>query len=325
MSKRLTKSYLEKYRPRTKKDVVGNSVVLERIFSQVDQGTLVNMILTGDSGLGKTTTAEIIAKKSIGKEHYYTDCVIFNCSDKTGVDNIRKEIIELEKIKPPSGIRIFLMEESEELSKKAQFALKKAMEYPYDRSNRFIFLTNNINKFIPAIKDRCRIYYYMAIRPDEMFPRLKYISKQEEIDISDKLIHVLAELSNGSMRYPIIQLEEFKALDRKITEKDIQLEESLESIKSIFSLLKERKIPQARNKILDLYQDGSNFNNIVKYFHDFTMMSLGNNLNYKSKAQCLIKISEAEFRVKSGCNEFITISYLLSNISLLLQETKKGD
>lgn len=322
MSKRLTKSYLEKYRPRIKEDVVGNTVVLERIFSQVDQGTLVNMILAGDSGLGKTTTAEIIAKKSIGNEHYYTDCVIFNCSDKTGVDNIRKGVIELEKIRPLSGIRIFLMEESEELSDKAQSVLKKAMEYPYDRSNRFIFLSNNINKFIPAIKDRCRIYYYMAIRPDEMFPRLKYIVEQEKIDISDELIYNLAELSNGSMRYPIIQLEEFEALNRKITEKDIQLEESLENIKSIFSLLKKRKIPPARNKILDLYQNGSNFNNIIKYFHDFTIMSLGNNLNYKSKAKCLIKISETEFRVKSGCNEFIAISYLLSNISLLLQETK---
>ena len=325
MSKRLTKSYLEKYRPRTKKDVVGNFVVLERIFSQIDQGTLVNMILTGDSGLGKTTTAEIIAKKIIGKEHYYTDCVIFNCSDKTGVDNIRKEIIEVGKIRPPSGIRIFLMEEAEQLSKKAQFALKKPMEYPFDRSNRFLFLSNNISKFIPAIKDRCRIYYYMAIRPDEMFPRLKHIAEQEKIDISDELIYNLAELSNGSMRYPIIQLEEFEALNRKITADDIQLEESLENIKNIFNLLKERKIPPARNKILDLYQNGSNFNNIIKYFHDFTMMSLGNDLNYKSKAKCLIKIAETEFRVKSGCNEFIAISSLLSNISLLLQETKKGD
>lgn len=319
--KRLTKSFLEKYRPRVRKDIVGNSVVLERIFSQIEQGTLVNMILTGDSGLGKTTTAEIIAKIIIGKEHYYTDCVLFNCSDKTGVNNIRTEIISLEKLRPPSGIRIFLMEESEQLSKKAQFALKKAMEYPYDKSNRFIFLSNNITKFIPAIKDRCRIYNYMAIRPDEMFPRLKYIVEQEEIDILDKLLHTLAELSNGSMRYPIIQLEEFKALNRKIIEKDIQLEESLESIKSIFSLLKLRKIPPARNKILDLYQNGSNFNNIIKYFHDFTMMSLKNNLNYKTKAKCLIKISKTEFRVKSGCNEFIAISFLLSNISLLLQKT----
>ena len=323
MSKKLSKSYLEKYRPRVRKDIAGNSVVLERIFSQIDQGTLVNMILTGDSGLGKTTTAEIITKKIIGKDHYYTDCVLFNCSDKTGVENIRTEIIKIEKLRPASGIRVFFMEEAEQLSKKAQFALKKAMEYPYDKSNRFIFLSNNITKFISAIKDRCRIYYYMAIRPEEMFPRLKYIVEQEVIDISNKLLLNLAELSNGSMRYPIIQLEEFKALDRKITERDIQLEESLESIKSIFNLLKLRKIPPARSKILDLYQNGSNFNNIIKYFHDFTMMSLGNSLNYKTKAKCVIKIAETERNVNQGCNEFIQISFLLSNISLLLQKTRK--
>jgi len=324
MFKKLSKSYLEKYRPRVRKDVVGNSVVLERIFSQIEQGTLVNMILVGDPGLGKTTTAEIIAKMIIGKEHYYTDCIIFNCSDKTGVDNIRKEIIKTEKLRPASGIRIFILEECDELSKKAQFALKKAMEYPYDKSNRFILLSNSMTKFIPAIKDRCRIYNYMAIRPEEMFPRLRYIANQEVINISDKLILNLAKLSNGSMRYPVIQLEEFKALNRRITEKDIQLEESLESIKSIFSLLKQRRIPPARNKILDLYQNGSNFNNIIRYFHDFTMMSLGNDLNYKTKAKCIIKIAKAERNVKAGCNEFLQISYLLSNISLLLQKTRTG-
>ena len=324
MSKRLSKSYLEKYRPRIEEEIAGNSVVLERIFSQINQNILVNMILTGESGIGKTTTAEIIAKKIIGKEYYYTDCVLINCSDKTGVDTIRTEVIGTEKLRPASGIRIFIMEESEELSKKAQFALKKAMEYPYDKSNRFIFLSNNMSKFIPAIKDRCRIYYYMAIRPREMFPRLKHIVEQEKIDISDKLLLNLAKLSNGSMRYPIIQLEELKALNRKITEKDIQLEESLGNIKNIFSLLKLRKIPPAKDKILDLYQNGSNFNNIIKYFHDFTIMSLGNDLNYKTKAKCLIKIAETERNFKEGCNEFIQISYLLSNISLLLQKTKTG-
>jgi len=325
MFKTLSKSFLEKYRPKNREETVGNSIILERIFSQVDQGILVNMILVGDAGLGKTTTAVNIAKTIIGKEHYYTDCVLMNCSDKTGVDVIRKDIIEVEKLKPACGIRIFIMEESEQLSKKAQFATKKAMEYPYDKSNRFIFLSNDISKFIPPIKDRCRIYNYMSIRPEEMFPRLKYIIEQENIDISDKLLFNLAELSNGSMRYPIIQLEEFKALNRKIKENDIQLEESLGNIKSIFSLLKSRKIPLARNKILDLYQNGSNFNNIIRYFHDFTIMSLGNDLNYKTKAKCLVKIAEAERSVKEGCNEFIQISSLLSDISLLLQETKTGD
>lgn len=323
MSKRLSKNFLEKYRPKSRKETVGNSSVLERIFSQVDQGKLVNMIFTGDSGLGKTTTAEIIAKKIIGKEHYYTDCILINCSDKTGIDTIRKQIIKTEQLRPASGIRIFILEESEQLSPKAQNALKKPMEYPYDKSNRFIFLSNNISKFIPAIKDRCRIYYFLAIRPEEMFPRLKYIAEQEEIDISDKLILNLAKLSNGSMRYPIIQLEEYKALNRKIVSKDIQMEESLVNIKEIFNLLKLKKIPPAKNKILDLYQNGNNFDNIIRYFHDFTMMSLGNNLNYKTKAQCLIKIANSERNVKEGCNEFIQIDSLLSNISLLLQETKK--
>jgi len=319
---RLEKSFLEKYRPKKEEDVVGNKIIKERIFGQLKSGRLNNMILYGGSGLGKTTIAEIVARELL-KDNYTTDCINFNCSDKTGVDNIRVNIIETEKLKPIGDLRIFIMEESELLSKAAQNSLKKAMETPYDKSNRFIFLTNNITKFITAIKDRCRIYTFMPIQPEEMLPRLKYIAKEEEIEISEELLLKLADMSNGSMRYPVIQLEEFKALNRKITDNDLRLEKNLESIKVIFSLLKDKKVPYAKSKVLELYQDGSNFNDIIRYLHDFTMMSLGNDLNFNVKARTVISIAEAERNVNEGCNEFIQISFLLSKIALLLQKIEK--
>lgn len=317
---RLTKSYLELYRSRTKDGIVGNGVIIDRIFNQVEQNQLVNMIFTGISGIGKTTTAEAIARHVL-KEQYHTDCVIFNCSDKTGVDNVRQNIIETAKFKPQSGLRIFIMEEAEELSSHAQNALKKPLEAPFDKSNRFIFLCNDISKISPALKDRCRIYYFMPIRVDEMIPRLELIAKEQKIDINKGLIKKLADISNGSMRFPIIQLEEFKSLNRKITEDDIRLEEKLNAIKNIFNLLKNKKIPLAKDKLLDLYQKGHYFNDIIRYFHDFTINSLKNDVNFRVKANVLIKIAETERNVKDGCNEFIQLTFLLSNISLLLQTT----
>lgn len=319
---KIAQSFLEKYRPKEEKAVVGNSIIKERIFSQLNKGRLNNMILSGGSGLGKTTIAEIVARELL-KENYSVDCIVFNCSDKTGVDNIRSNIIEIEKLQPIGFLRIFIMEESEWLSKSAQNALKKALEAPYDKSNRFIFLTNDITKFIPAIKDRCRIYTFMPIQPEEMVPRLTHIVETEKIDISKELLLKLADMSNGSMRYPIIQLEEFKTLNRKITEKDLKLEKNLESIKEIFSLLKERKVPYAKSKVLELYQDGSNFGDVIRYLHDFTMMSLANELNFNVKAQTIISLAQAERNVNEGCNEFIQISFLLSKIALLLQEVEK--
>lgn len=319
----IEKGFLEKYRPNDEKDVVGNEIIKERIFSQVKNKRLVNMILAGGAGLGKTTIAEIIAQIFIGKDNFYTDRVMFNCSDKTGVDNIREGIIEIEKLKPMSGIRIFILEECEQLSKQAQKALKKAMEHPFDKSNRFILLTNDKTKIEDPIKDRCRIYEFMPITPEDMFPRLKYIANNEKIKISDDLIMKLAELSNGSMRTPINRLEEFKALNREITEDDIRMEKSLESIKKIFLLLRDKKIPIARNIVLDLYQEGSNFNDIIRYFHDFTMISMNNITNFKSKAYVLINIAKAERNVKEGCNEFIQLSYLLSKISTLIQKKEE--
>lgn len=316
----LEKSFLEKYRPEKREDIVGNKTIKERIFAYIESGNLPNMILSGEPGLGKTSIA-YVASKELLKEQFYTNCIIFNCSDKTGVNNIRENIIKTAEY-TPSGIllRIFMMEESEQLSKHAQNALKKVMEYPYDKYNRFIFLSNKKSKFIPAIIDRCRVFEYLPIKPEEMFPRLKYIAETEKINIDDNLIIKLTEISNGSMRYPTIQLEEFKALNRKIIADDIRMSESLETIKEIFKLLKLRKVPNAKNKILELYEKGNMFFDIIKHFHDFTMISLDDGTNFKVKAKTLIKLAKAERNVREGCNEFIQLSFILSNISLLLNK-----
>jgi len=322
---RLNKSFLELYRPKQKEDIVGNKIIIERIFSQLYDKRLPNMILTGDAGIGKTSTAEVLAKEILGEKYYYEDCIIINCSDKTGVDFIRTEIIDTCSLKPLGKLRIWILEESEQLSKSAQKAMKKPLETPFDKSNRFIYLSNDLSKFIKPIVDRCRVYQFMPIKPEEMIDRLKFIRDEQKINISDDLLEYLSEISNGSMRYPIIQLEEFKSLNRKITKNDLRLEKSLEVIKEIFSLLKDRKIPIAKNKVLELYQKGFYFKDIARYFHDFTMLSLGNDLNYEVKAKTLIKIAESERDVNNGCNQFIVVSSLLSNISLLLQKTNNGD
>jgi DNA polymerase III gamma/tau subunit len=255
--------------------------------------------------------------------HFYTDCKIINCSDKTGVDYIRKNIIEVVQRKPRGSFWFYIMEESDELSRQAQNALRKPMEHPFDEHVRFIFLCNDITKMKPAILDRCRVFQYMPIAPEEMVPRLEYIATEEKIDISKELLLKLAECSNGSMRYPVLQLEEFKALNRKIVINDIQLEKSLDTIREIFELLDKRKIPMAKNKIMDLYQEGNMFDDIIRYFHDFTMFSLKNNTNFRIKGKTLIKIAETERSVKEGCNQFIALSFLLSHIALLLDKIKK--
>lgn len=316
----LNKNFLEKYRPEKREDIVGNELIKERIFAYVDNNNLPNMILNGEPGLGKTSIIHVVCKELL-KDYYYRNCIIFNCSDKTGIDNIRENIIKTAELTPiGTPIRIFILEESEQLSNHAQNALKKPTEEPFDKYNRFVFLSNKKSKFIDAIIDRCRVFDYLPIKPDEMFPRLKYIAETEKINISDDLIKELAYKSNGSMRYPILQLEEFKMLNRKITYKDIKMVESLETIKEIFKLLKNKKIPNAKDKVLELYEKGNNFYDIIKHFHDFTMLSLGDITNFKVKAKTLVKIAEAEKNVKEGCNEFLQLSFILSNISLLLND-----
>lgn len=290
---------------------------MERVFSLIDDNKLPNMIFYGDSGIGKTTLCHIIIDEVLGENKLF-DMILVNCSDKTGIDYIRTNIIDTARLKPKGDIRIFIMEESERLSPNAQDSLKKVLEHPYDKNNRFMFLTNNINKFIDAIIDRCRSFHFLRIRPKEMVDRLKYIATKEKIDISDEVILELAKSSNGSMRHPVVLLDELSSLNRKITKKDIKLTQELDKVKNVFIALKDKKIPLAKGLVYDMYQKGNNFFDIIRSFHDFTLKYLEKTTNFKIKAQCLVEIAKAEENVRSRCNEFLQMSSLLGKMGILL-------
>jgi len=162
----------------------------------------------------------------------------------------------------------------------------------------------------------------MPIEPEEIVKRLKYIRECEKIDISDELLFKLAKMSNGSVRFPIIRLEELSSLNKKIIEDDIKFEENLEVIKEVFLMLKNKKLIHAKNSIMELYQDGLYFDDIIELFHNYTIssMNIEEDKNYEMKLLTLIKIAEAEKSVKEGCNEFIQLSSLLSTITMVLNK-----
>ena len=232
-----------KYRPLIIDDLIGQ----DHLVQTLQNGFLLNRIahafmLTGVRGVGKTTTARIIAKAlncigvdgvspmtltPCGKcEHCvaimndnHMDVVEMDAASKTGVDDVR-EIIENGKYKPISArYKVFIIDEVHMLSKNAFNALLKTLEEPPEHL-KFIFATTEIRKVPITVLSRCQRFDLKRLSILDLSNHLKNICKKEEITFDEESIFILAKSAQGSVR------DSLSLLDQAIISCDKNLEKN---------------------------------------------------------------------------------------------------
>ncbi len=197
---------LEKYQPDTLESVYGHSTIRQILMSMVKQQNIPHLMFTGAPGNGKSTTAMALIKDLYGDD-YKSNYVKFDASTDRGIDVVRGKIKELTKYKSLNyPFKIILLEESDELTPNAQFALREIM-LNNQKITRFIFVNNNLNKIIPPIQDRCQIFRFASLQASNITDHLKLISEGEGITITNTQIHKIADLADGSMRNAVNALQ----------------------------------------------------------------------------------------------------------------------
>jgi len=232
-----------KYRPQEFKDLVGQEVMAQTITNAIKIGKTPNAyLLTGIRGVGKTTTARLIAKAlnclknsdketNCSSEKFCDSCVeIINsnhmdilemdAASKTGIDDIR-ELIENAKYSPTSAkFKIFIIDEVHMLSKQAFNGLLKTLEEPPPRL-KFILATTEIRKIPVTILSRCQRFDLKRVNLEKLFLHIKAIAKKENGSISDSALQLIARASEGSVRDAISLLDR-ALVSQSIHNKEIQ-------------------------------------------------------------------------------------------------------
>jgi DNA polymerase-3 subunit gamma/tau len=215
-----------KWRPRRLADIVGQDHVVRTLTNALTQGKVSHAYLfTGPRGVGKTTTARILARavnceKGLGPDPC-GECS--NCRDamagrsldvieidaaSTGkVDDVRdlREIVRLAPAR--SRKKVFIIDEAHELTAGASNALLKTLEEPPPHV-MFILATTDAQDLIPTIHSRCQRFDFHPLGPATIIGHLKMISGVEKIKVDDDALALIAKAANGAMRDAQMLLEQ---------------------------------------------------------------------------------------------------------------------
>jgi len=258
MEKNSHKILALKYRPQKFSDLIGQDVMVQTIVNSVQANKVPNAyLLTGIRGVGKTTTARIIAKalnceknflkedncncnncKEITKSNHL-DVLEMDAASRTGIDDVR-ELIESSKYNPTKAkYKIFIIDEVHMLSKQAFNGLLKTLEEPPPHL-KFIFATTEVKKIPVTIISRCQRFDLHRVSVQKLFDNLKRISKAENGKISDLALKLIAKAAEGSVR------DSLSLLDRALVSQNT-------TDKEIDELLVRKMLGYAdRSKMLDI-------------------------------------------------------------------------
>ncbi len=303
-----TKVLALKYRPQTFDDLIGQEVVAETIINSIKIDKIPNAYLfTGIRGIGKTTTARIVAKSlncKNGVEDLCTDNFCENCdaiassshidvlemdaASKTGVDDVR-DLIEFSKYGPTSSkYKIFIIDEVHMLSKQAFNALLKTLEEPPEYL-KFIFATTEIKKIPITVVSRCQRFDLSRIKSTELFQFIKKIKDKENGKASDEALKLIVKISEGSVR------DALSLLDRALLRLDNKKELDLKTAQKIFGYFDKSRLTDLFKLILQGDQTA-----VIE--------------NYR-------KIYDQGVEPKIFVNDFLEILYYFKNINSLSVES----
>ena len=301
-----TKVLALKYRPQTFDDLIGQDVVAETIINSIKANKVPNAYLfTGIRGIGKTTTARIVAKSlncsndidNLCKINFCENCTAISNSNhidvlemdaasKTGVDDIR-DLIEFSRYGPTSAkYKIFIIDEVHMLSKQAFNALLKTLEEPPEYL-KFIFATTEIKKIPITVVSRCQRFDLSRIKSLELFDFIKKIKEKENGNASDDALKLIVKISEGSVRdalslldRALLTLDKDKELDLSSAQKIFGYFDKSQLI-NLFQLIFEGKETEVLNTYREIYNQGveskifiNDFLELLYYFKNIESLNI---------------------------------------------------
>jgi len=287
-------SYLvlaRKYRPQNFNELVGQEVLVTTLTNAIKNNRLHHAyVLHGIRGVGKTTTARIIAKTinclddekrsqglacgvckncvAIANSHHQ-DVFEFDAASRTGVNDVREIIESIAYAPVEARFKVYIIDEFHMMSDSAFNALLKTLEEP-PASVKFIFATTEIRQVPPTILSRCQRFDLRRLDEAEITAHLKDILAKENFVADEQAINLIAKYSEGSVRDSLSLMDQAlasnnhnKLLNLAIVENMLGLSDRFKVIELLENLFI-GDIKKSQQIFLEIYQNTSDISQLIK-------------------------------------------------------------
>lgn len=316
-----------KWRPQTFDEVTGQEVITHTLRNAIEHDRLHHAYLfSGARGVGKTTTARLLAKslnchKTPGPnltpcstmdetmcpscleitESRSIDVLEIDAASHTGIDDVRETIIESINFNPARDrYKVFIIDEVHQLSKPAFNALLKTLEEPPERVV-FVMATTELHKVPDTILSRCQEFQFRTIPLQKIFDRLRLIADAEKIDITDDALREISRSGEGSMRDAQSNFDQVISFSgEKITSADVTNALGFAGVEMLLRVVKALAARESRdmlNVVDDLTARGHDLRNFCRdllgVFRDMLVFKVSGN-DEKLFETAVIAVSEMQ-------------------------------
>lgn len=337
-----------KYRPVDFAELIGQDAMVRTLSNAIETGRLAHaFILTGVRGIGKTTTARIIAKalNCIGKdgqgsatiepcgecencvsisESRHVDVMEMDAASRTGIDDIREIIDGVKYASVSARFKIYIIDEVHMLSRNAFNALLKTLEEPPEHV-KFIFATTEIRKVPVTVLSRCQRFDLRRVSIEELMGHYSNIAEKENCEIEESALGMIARAAEGSVRDGLSLLDQaFAHGAGKVSEEQVRDMLGLADRAQIFDLYKdilEGKTADALAKLRHQFHHGADPAVIIQDMLELTHWLT--RLKVVPDAGDDLVTSEAERKIGLDMAQGLSVPVLTRTWQMLLKGTEE--